>query len=117
MGFCTQLVSQPLFQGAAVRSKMRPQERTPAAGDKIEKMPSQQNTLFDAEPEPWELDATQEVLAASVVFAEQPYGPYDYAVPASMAAKLKAGQRVQVPLGRGNRAIVGYCIGVGSKAV
>ena len=42
-------------------------------------------------------------LAATVVFAEQPHGPYDYAIPPSLAAKLKAGQRVQVPLGRGNR--------------
>ena len=68
---------------------------------------SGQPTLFDAEPDPWQLDAAHEALTASVVFAEQPWGPYDYGVPAKLAAKLKPGQRVQVPLGKGNRSVVG----------
>jgi primosomal protein N' (replication factor Y) len=76
-----------------------------------------QSTLFDAEPDPWQLDAAHEVLAASVAFVEQPWGPYDYAVPANLAAKLKAGQRVQVPLGKGNRSVVGYCTAMASKPV
>src|SRR5436190_4011956 len=80
-------------------------------------MSSRQSTLFDAEPEPWDLDATHEELAATVVFDEQPHGPYDYGVPPSLAAKLKPGQRVQVPLGRGNRPIVGYCTAVANKIV
>jgi primosomal protein N' (replication factor Y) len=80
-------------------------------------MSDHQSTLFDTAPHPWELDASHEQLAASVVFAEPPHGPYDYAVPPGLAAKLKPGQRVQVPLGRGNRPIVGYCIAVGSKPV
>jgi len=80
-------------------------------------MPARQATLFDAEPDPWQLDAAHEVLAACVAFTEQPWGPYDYAVPANLAAKLKPGQRVQVPLGRGNRAMVGYCTGVANKPV
>src|SRR5437773_1164535 len=80
-------------------------------------MPLRQSTLFDAEPDQWELDATQEALAATVVFAEQRHGPYDYSVPLGLAAKLKPGQRVQVPLGRGNRPIVGYCTAVASKTV
>lgn len=80
-------------------------------------MSDHQSTLFDTAPHPWELDASQEQLAASVVFAEPPHGPYDYAVPPGLAAKLRPGQRVQVPLGRGNRPIVGYCIAVGSKPV
>src|SRR5262245_41491768 len=80
-------------------------------------MSSRQPTLFDAEPDPWQLDATNEVLAASVVFAEQPLGPYDYGVPANLAAKLKPGQRVQVPLGKGNRSVVGYCTAVANKPV
>jgi primosomal protein N' (replication factor Y) len=78
-------------------------------------MSSRQSTLFDAEPDPWQFDAAQEELAATVVFPEQPHGPYDYSVPPSLAAKLQPGQRVQVPLGKGNRPIVGYCIAVGSK--
>jgi primosomal protein N' (replication factor Y) len=76
---------------------------------------SRQPTLFDAEPEPWQMDAAHEVLAASVVFAEQPLGPYDYRVPANLAAKLRPGQRVQVPLGKGNRSVVGYCTAVATK--
>lgn len=80
-------------------------------------MSDHQSTLFDTAPHPWELDATHEQLAASVVFAEPPHGPYDYAVPPGLAAKLRPGQRVQVPLGRGNRPIVGYCIAVINKAV
>jgi primosomal protein N' (replication factor Y) len=80
-------------------------------------MSSRQNSLFDTAPDEWELDAKHEQLAASVVFAEPPHGPYDYAIPPALAAKLRPGQRVQVPLGRGNRPIVGYCIGVASKSV
>jgi primosomal protein N' (replication factor Y) (superfamily II helicase) len=80
-------------------------------------MSSRQSTLFDPQPEPWQLDATEEVLAATVVFAEQPHGPYDYSVPPSLAAKLKPGQRVQVPLGKGNRPIVGYCTAVANKPI
>jgi primosomal protein N' (replication factor Y) len=80
-------------------------------------MTSRQSTLFDAEPDPWQLDAAHEQLAATVVFAEQPHGPYDYSVPASLAAKLRPGQRVQVPLGKGNRLIVAYCTGVANKPV
>jgi primosomal protein N' (replication factor Y) len=76
---------------------------------------SRQPTLFNAEPDPWQLDAAHEQLAASVVFAEPPHGPYDYSVPAGLAAKLKPGQRVQVPLGKGNRPIAGYCTSVGIK--
>jgi len=47
-------------------------------------MSDHQSTLFDTAPHPWELDATQEQLAASVVFAEPPHGPYDYAVPPAL---------------------------------
>lgn len=80
-------------------------------------MSKSQSTLFDTAPHPWELDSTHEQLAATVVFAEPPHGPYDYAVPATLAAKLRPGQRVQVPLGRGNRPIIGYCTAVLNKAV
>src|SRR6188472_739396 len=78
-------------------------------------MPNQQTSLFDVAPEPWELDASREQLAACIVFAEQPFGPYDYGVPPAMAAKLKPGQRVQVPLGKGNRLVVGYCTSINMK--
>src|SRR5688500_13118480 len=78
-------------------------------------MPSRQSTLFDAAPEPWEVDAAGEQLAAEVVFFDPPHGPFDYQVPTALDAKLKPGQSVQVPLGRGNRTVVGYCTAVATK--
>jgi primosomal protein N' (replication factor Y) (superfamily II helicase) len=78
-------------------------------------MSGHQNALFDTRPEPWLLDAAGETLAATIVFPEPPHGPYDYGVPASLAARIKPGQRVQVPLGKGNRPIVGYCTAVGMR--
>jgi primosomal protein N' (replication factor Y) len=78
-------------------------------------MTARQSTLFDAAPEPWELDAASEELVAVVVFADPPHGPFDYLVPPAFAARLLAGQRVQVPLGRGNRTVIGYCTEVVTK--
>ena len=80
-------------------------------------MSSRQSTLFDAAPEPWELDAAGEQLAAEVVFFDPPHGPFDYLVPPPLAARLVAGQRVQVPLGRGNRPVIGYCTAIAAKPV
>jgi len=80
-------------------------------------MSSRQPTLFDAAPDPWELDAATEQLTAEVVFFDPPHGPFDYLVPAPLAARLRPGQRVQVPLGRGNRPIVGYCTAIAAKSV
>lgn len=76
---------------------------------------TRQSTLFDAEPDPWQMDAAHEVLAAEVVLPEPPHGPFDYSVPPAFAAKLRPGQRVQVPLGRGNRPVIGYCTAVATK--
>ena len=78
-------------------------------------MVSRQSTLFDAAPEPWEVDAAGEQLAAEVVFFDPPHGPFDYEVPGPLASNLKPGQRVQVPLGRGNRPVVGYCTAIATK--
>ena len=79
-------------------------------------MSDHQATLFDDAPDPWVLDAAGEQVVAEVVFTDPPHGPFDYAVPAGLEAKLRPGQRVQVPLGRGNRPIVGYCSGGGDQA-
>lgn len=79
-------------------------------------MSLQQNSLFDTTPEPWQLDAAEDRLLAKVAFSEPPHGPYDYVVPANLAAQIAPGQRVQVPLGKGNRPTVGYCIGVTVQA-
>ncbi|MFO0867701.1 MAG: primosomal protein N' [Pirellulales bacterium] len=78
-------------------------------------MDSRQGRLFalDADPTPWEEDERRDQLVATVVFAEAPYGPYDYRVPESLRDRLSPGQRVRVPLGKGERTLVGYCVGLG----
>ncbi len=78
---------------------------------------SSQQSLFDRTPEPWELDEAAEQLAAQIVFAEPPHGPYDYRVPETLKGTLRAGQRVQVPLGKGGRPVIGYCTAVATKPV
>lgn len=72
----------------------------------------QQNQLFDTTPEPWQLDDDGDWVAARIVFSEAPYGPYDYSVPPAFQPILKSGMRVKVPLGRGNRTMLGYCTDV-----
>lgn len=71
---------------------------------------AKQRALFDTEPAPWSLDDQADWLAARVVFSQNPFGPYDYQVPGEMAGQLQPGQRVRVPLGRGNRRLTGYCV-------
>src|SRR4051812_7193972 len=83
---------------------------------------SQQQSLFDTEPAPWEVDEAAEQLVATVVMPEGPECEFDYLAPEEMVAdtkperRLEAGRRVRVPLGRGNRSVVGYCIALGTKA-
>lgn len=67
----------------------------------------QQATLFDLAPDPWELDAAERRVA-EVVFPEPPHGPLDYEVPSGL--ELMPGQRVEVPLGKGDRLRVGCCV-------
>lgn len=76
-------------------------------------MKERQRSLFDS-VEPWSLDERADVMLARIVFAEQPFGPYDYRIPDRMRGELRIGMRVQVPLGRGNRPIQGYCIAITS---
>ncbi|MBA4106167.1 MAG: primosomal protein N' [Pirellula sp.] len=86
-------------------------------------MPRNQQSLFDAEPEAWEVDAAELHTVASVVLPTGPKGPFDYLVPASLADPQDAeqlveqGRRVRVPFGRGDRAVTGYCVEVGVKRV
>jgi primosomal protein N' (replication factor Y) len=80
-----------------------------------------QQTLFETEPPPWELDDAAQRLVATVVLASGPGGEFDYVVPETFVAAgrdagaLEAGCRVLVPLGRANRCVVGYCVAVGYK--
>ncbi|HEX4413707.1 MAG TPA: DEAD/DEAH box helicase family protein, partial [Lacipirellulaceae bacterium] len=83
---------------------------------------SQQQSLFETEPAPWEVDEAAEQLVATVVMPEGPECEFDYLAPEEMVAdtkperRLEAGRRVRVPFGRGNRSVVGYCIAVGIKS-
>lgn len=77
-------------------------------------MPEQQN-LFDTEPEPWEEDDQGEQLVATVVFTKGLQGEFDYLVPDALCEKVRPGVRVRVPLGRGNRAVEGYCVRLGQR--
>lgn len=71
-----------------------------------------QQQLFDTQPQPWELDDMDDWLAARIVFSNAPFGPYDYKIPNELENSLRPGVRVEVPLGRGNRKMEGYCTAV-----
>ena len=83
--------------------------------------PLPQQSLFDAEPPEWELDAGATVLAATVVLPSGPPGEFDYAVPDALADERKPevlcepGRRIRAPLGRGNRPVTGYCVALENK--
>lgn len=79
-------------------------------------MVDQQANLFDTDPAPWELDSVADRALATIVFPEAPRGEFDYLIPTDMLPNLQPGARVRVPLGRGNRRVLGYCIAVGNKS-
>ena len=51
---------------------------------------SQQQTLFDPEPVPWELDDAAQQQVATVVLASGPEGEFDYLVPEGLTARTSA---------------------------
>ncbi len=69
----------------------------------------QQPSLFDTTPEPWVIDDQGDWLAARVVFAAPPFGPYDYSIPVEFEAAVGVGKRLLCTLGRGDRKMIGYC--------
>ena len=77
-----------------------------------------QSNLFPDEPEspklpPWEIDDLKNRKIAKVVFpAGLRHAALDYLVPNTLAAQIEPGMRVLVPLGKGNRQQVGYCIDI-----
>ncbi|NQU24760.1 MAG: DEAD/DEAH box helicase family protein, partial [Candidatus Nealsonbacteria bacterium] len=73
-------------------------------------MAQHQKNLFDKEPEPWEADDGAEQLVATVVVLGGPAMVLDYLVADAMRDRLQPGCRVRVPLGRGNRVVMGYCV-------
>ncbi len=85
-------------------------------------MPKQQS-LFDTEPAPWDVDDAAEQLVATVVLPGGPAGEFDYVAPTGMVEgerperRLEPGRRVRVPLGRGNRNVIGYCVALANRTV
>ena len=80
-------------------------------------MTDEQKELFERELSPWELDDQSERRVAEVVFSEGVTAAYTYLVPESLLETVVAGKRLRVPLGRGNRTMVGYCIDVRTEPV
>ncbi|WP_298860733.1 primosomal protein N' [uncultured Gimesia sp.] len=77
-----------------------------------------QQSLFEEDelpenPMPWERESAQDLYLAKVVLNRPLDREFHYLVPESMRAQLSAGYRVQVPFGRGNQLVSGYCVGVG----
>lgn len=77
--------------------------------------PRQQDLFGDAAP--WDDDDSALAVTATVVFTHGPDKEYDYAVPDELLGRLQPGCRVRVPLGRGDREAVGYCVRVETKPV
>ncbi len=57
----------------------------------------------------------EDSLFATVAVDQPVDGTYTYRVPAEMRRDVRAGSRVTVPLGRGNRMIAGTVMGVSEK--
>jgi primosomal protein N' (replication factor Y) len=81
-------------------------------------MEKHQQNLFEKEEtrDPWLIDDDTDRLVARIVLSEAPFGPFDYLVPESKRAEMASGMRVRIHLGRGNRKLVGYCVGVISRS-
>ncbi len=75
-----------------------------------------QPSLFEINPPAWEFDAQADRLIASVVFPEVPAGEFDYLVPDPLRSCIELGSRLHVPLGRGSRVSVAYCVGLKSRS-
>lgn len=73
--------------------------------------PAPQRELFAGRPD-WEEDDVRQGMVATVVLPEGVDKPLDYLVPPELAARVEPGRRVQVPLGRGNRRRLAYCVAV-----
>ncbi len=75
-------------------------------------MSHEQRSLFNTQPDPWDLDDQDGAPLARVVFPEGVDQAYDYRIPARLGPHVMPGKRLRVPLGRGNRLRVGYCVQV-----
>ena len=73
-----------------------------------------QQDLF-GDTAPWEDDDVELRTVATIVFPTGPDKEFDYLVPDELLGKLQAGCRVKVPLGRGDRPVIGYCVRLETK--
>ncbi|MCP4195130.1 MAG: primosomal protein N' [Planctomycetaceae bacterium] len=79
-------------------------------------MSDEQKELFEVEVDPWQLDDESDRRIASVVFAEGVADTYSYLIPDELQDDVVVGKRVRVPLGRGNRSVVGYCVEISTQS-
>jgi len=70
-----------------------------------------QRELFASLPE-WEEHDARQGLIATVILPAGVEHPLDYRVPDALAATVEPGRRVRVPLGRGDRHRLAYCVAV-----
>jgi primosomal protein N' (replication factor Y) len=70
-----------------------------------------QRELFASRPE-WEEDDARQGVIATVVMPSGVDRPLDYLVPERLAPEVEPGRRVRVPLGRGDRQRLAYCVAV-----
>jgi primosomal protein N' (replication factor Y) len=75
--------------------------------------PTVQRELFEVTAPVLRHTAT---LFADVVFDRPLDSAYTYAVPDRLHAAVAVGKRVQVPFGKGDRPVVGYCVRLGADA-
>src|SRR6266446_6446622 len=75
--------------------------------------PTTQRDLFGEAPAP---PAQAAGLFAEVVFDRPLDHAYTYAVPDSLRDVIAVGKRVQAPFGKGDKATVGYCVGLTEAA-
>lgn len=72
-----------------------------------------QRSLFESGPQ-WTEDDARQGIIATVVLPDGIEKPLDYLVPDALAGAVEPGRRVIVPLGRGNRERLAYCVAVRS---
>ena len=70
-----------------------------------------QRELFASRPA-WEEHDTRQGMIATVVLPTGVDRPLDYLVPEELAAAVEPGRRVRVPLGRGDRQRLAYCVAI-----
>lgn len=80
------------------------------------KDPAQQQ-LFETAPPQWEVDDAESRWIATLVLPSGLESELDYLVPDDLRPRLEVGVRVRVPLGRGDRPVVGYCVALEHRPI